>query len=109
MPGPTIDVDLRAVNYSTWTPVLDSAVAIRDAAQEVVDRVDAIERAISHEKPDTASLRAARDALGQLPTAVLRLESACRPGKLVVLRRRVARLFGVKAGDPPRRHEAVFS
>lgn len=103
------DVDLRAVTYSTWEPVLESAEAIRDAAQQVMDRVDTIERAISHEKPDTHALRAARDALGQLPTAVLRLESACRPGKLAVLRRRVARLYGVKATDPPRMQERVFS
>lgn len=103
------DVDLRGVNYSTWTPVLESATAIRDAAQQVVDCVDTIERAISHEKPSTAALRAARDALGQLPTAVLRLESACRPGKLAVLRRRVARLYGVKANDHPRWQERVFS
>lgn len=103
------DVDLRAVNYSTWTPVLDSAQSIRDAAQAVVECVDTIERAISHEKPETVALRAARDALGQLPTKVLRLESEVRPGKLAVLRRRVARLYGVKANDPPRMQERVFS
>lgn len=87
---------MRHVTYSTWSPLYKSIVEMRDRAQALLDAVDGMEAAISHDDPTPEANRRALDAYEQAPTLLLNFERAVHPRNVATLRRRLMRVRGVK-------------